>query len=458
MKCPTCNHTLRTGVHNQFWCENCFYTTGPDTVSTPQPVHNHAVKKLLRSKKALLALFAIILLGIGGLAGYQNVHAQNLVKKANSLETAGEYTKASPFFKAADGIFLLPSTRQQLTHEITQNNLWQKYDSDRQTAEQLITKQQYDAALALLQKIGKDFPGYSKVTSDIQLATSKKIVPQTTANKPQATTPTTPKVRVGTPAPKTPKRFTSTAAASSLAAATNVAQAQQALQTFLDQYGLIAQITTVSPSSYVSQHASYTILTGGDLAALKAYGALFIDEWAKYPTTWVSNSNLKSIVIVKGLVVDSTHRAAMPDPVGHAMYYDAGFGGDYAREVVHHEYDHVIEYNYFGSWNHSDPTWQSYNPPGFSYGNGGASCYQPGNTCLTGSHPVSGFVTGYAASAIEEDKAELFAYLMTNTYYHQLKGWLASDSYLNNKVTAYKQFIASHSAQMSGDYFDSINP
>ena len=158
-------------------------------------------------------------------------------------------------------------------------------------------------------------------------------------------------------------------------------------------------------------------------------------------------------------MVVSQHRAAMPDVAGSGVYYDLSFGsGDYMREVIHHEFAHLIEFNIKGSWNYSDPTWTSYNPAGFAYGSGGSSCYSNPGSCTTGEHPRNGFTTGYAMTAIEEDKAELYAYLMTNTYYHHLKGWLGGDPNLSSKVNYYKQFISAYSGTMTGSYFDQVNP
>ncbi len=140
------------------------------------------------------------------------------------------------------------------------------------------------------------------------------------------------------------------------------------------------------------------------------------------------------------------------------MYYDPAYAGNYAHEVIHHEYDHLFTYTYYKSYAPYDPDWLAYNAPGFTNGKGGVSCYEAVNTCLTGQHPIKGFSTGYGASAIEEDKAEIFGYLMTSSYYHQLKGWIIDDPNLAKKVANYKRFIASHSATMSGNYFNDINP
>ena len=68
------------------------------------------------------------------------------------------------------------------------------------------------------------------------------------------------------------------AAICSLAAASTIAQAQQALQSFTSQYGLGVEITSVSPSSYVTLYDSYSLLAEADLPSLKSYGSLFIDD------------------------------------------------------------------------------------------------------------------------------------------------------------------------------------
>jgi hypothetical protein len=258
----------------------------------------------------------------------------------------------------------------------------------------------------------------------------------------------------------TGNRFTSNAALSGLMAANSVADAQQNLQSFVSQYGLTMEITNIIPSSYSKTYSTYSLLTDNDLQTLKTYGTLFIDEWSKYPIDWVTNSKVKSIAIVKKLGVNTTAPAvaAFPDIVGETMYYDDTYSGDYAREVIHHEFDHLVTFNIFNTWAPVDSIWLSFNPPGFSYGAGGASAYQSNNSSLSGEHPTSGFVTGYATTAIEEDKAETYAYLMTTTYYHHLQNWLFSDTDLTNKVNYYKQFISKYSPEMSGNYFDEINP
>jgi hypothetical protein len=206
---------------------------------------------------------------------------------------------------------------------------------------------------------------------------------------------------------------------------------------------------------------SYSGPTQADLTEVKMYGSLFIDEWAKYPTDWVKKSKLKDVVFVKGLKVSNSARAATYDPAGPTMFYDVKSrdqGNAYARQVVHHEFDHLLTLSIVGSDHPADPTWVGYNPPGFKYGDGGGSCHQPNSKCVTGIHPRSGFVSGYAMSSMAEDQAELYACLMTDGCYQNLQRWLPADPALTKKVANYKRFIAVQSPEMSGAYFDQINP
>jgi hypothetical protein len=243
-----------------------------------------------------------------------------------------------------------------------------------------------------------------------------------------------------------------------LAHAANVNQAEQDMHVFFARYRMTLAITDIQPSQYATPWATWVAVGGGDLPTLKTYGRALIEEWAKYPLDWVRVTRVSGIVLVDQLAVSGTLRAAMPDVGDDVMFYDIGYGsGDYAREVIHHEFDHLLTYNLFDTYAPSDPTWLSLNPPGFRYGSGGASCYVRGSACLTGQHPVPGFVSGYATSAIEEDKAELYGYLMETHDYRLLKGWIGSDSYLAAKVANYENFLCDLSAAMCGNYFDTIN-
>jgi len=250
------------------------------------------------------------------------------------------------------------------------------------------------------------------------------------------------------------KRFGNTVASSQLAAATTLRQAEEALQIWDDQYHVTVYVTTF-PSTI--RPPSFVLPVAADLEHVKQLGLALIDEWSKYPVDFVAQTGLQSISLGKENYIDGTYRASVYDNPDKLMVYDVGYGADdYMRGVIHHEYWHYIEAN-DGTLGQPLTEWTDLNVPGFQYGNGGPSCYEPDNDCLSGDHPIPGFVSGYGASSVAEDRAEYFAYLMVAERYHKVLAWIQTDQTLANKYAAFKQLMSDHSAQMGGSYLDDIN-
>jgi hypothetical protein len=471
MNCNECNKHIATQRSGFVVCPYCGNVNiAPTSVAHSMATAVHFPQKFtpvfgsriylprISPRKLAVYLSVFFVLVASGTFAYQNEKATTLLALAKANIAAEDYAYADSLLDKADNYLSTPANRQQIKDTDSLNERWIASASDYEKAEQLHKQGKLEEARDLLAKIDLGFPGNKRVQQLLIVIQgeldSKKAATTTPVAIPQNHPAKVPAVKT----PVAAKRYTSTAASAALAKASSIAQAEAALNSFMSQYGVSMQVRTVTPSSYVTLYDTYNTLNNStDLANLKAYGGVFIDEWSKYPTDWIKNSNLQYMVFVKDLAIQGTRRAATPDPFGNAMYYDVGYGsGEYAREVIHHEFGHQIEYEYFNSYNHSDPTWQSYNPAGFRYGNGGASCYIA-NTCLLGEHVRPGFATGYAMSAIEEDKAETYAYLMTTPHYKRMKTWLPKDLSLTKKVNYYKGFIASHSTQMKGDYFEAIN-
>ena len=251
---------------------------------------------------------------------------------------------------------------------------------------------------------------------------------------------------------------------SELDSARTLQQEDVVLRQFMSDYDLTLWMESGTPSSYAQQSSSWDYLDAGDATELKTYAALFIDEWAKYPKAWIRVSGVTTIAFVKDLVVSGSARYAMPDPVGKALYLDVGAADtspandyDYARGVVHHEFDHDIEYDLVGTYGRADPEWTSFDPAGFEYGSGGSSWYD-GQSHENTVHPEDGFVDAYAQTGIEEDKAETYSYLFVDGRYKQLQSWIETDSDLAGKVAEYKAFIESKVPMMDDAYFAEINP
>jgi hypothetical protein len=81
-----------------------------------------------------------------------------------------------------------------------------------------------------------------------------------------------------------------------------------------------------------------------------------------------------------------------------------------ASASPHHELFHFADYADDDQLQH-DPDWEMLNDRWFSYGSGGRFVREPGSARFE--PDLHGFVSKYSRSALEEDKAEIFAFLMT---------------------------------------------
>lgn len=244
-----------------------------------------------------------------------------------------------------------------------------------------------------------------------------------------------------------------------LIAARDTASAQVALQMFINQYNQKILVASFIPSDYAKMYATWTTLSTDDWPNLASYGQIFICEWSKYPPDWIRQSKVTQIAIVKNLAVEGQSRAAMPDSQGATLFLDDGYGSsgrNYQQRVIHHEFYHLIEFVNYGDMYYKDSDWSTFNDPSFKYGSGGVNAYKDPNYANI-EHPQTGFITGYATSAIEEDKAETYAYLFVKESYSKLQTWLSADSILLNKVNYLKKFIFDHNSLMDNSYFQRVN-
>lgn len=169
-------------------------------------------------------------------------------------------------------------------------------------------------------------------------------------------------------------------------------------------------------------------------------------EMAKYPRELIDRIGLRRIVLCRDLRLGAQPRAAVPLRDHGSMHFDvvAGdFSRNYQRIVVHHELMHVIDERDDGRA-YEDPAWAALNEKEFRYGNGGINAQNDPKASLhmTG---VAGFLTSYSTSAIEEDKAELFARLMVEPGYVARRA--DEDAILRSKIVRLKELLAAFCPQ-----------
>lgn len=213
---------------------------------------------------------------------------------------------------------------------------------------------------------------------------------------------------------------------------------------------------------YAVYYSKWKYLSEKDNDLLSKYAVILEKSWRKYPEGFVKKSGIRALALVKNLKVQRQRRFAMPDPYGEMLYLDIQsfrFGESYCEHVIHHEFYHMIEQEFNGDMYYKDPEWNRLNDGAFRYGEGGKYMRDPGQSWKE--HPVQGFVNGYATSALEEDKAEVFAYLFTTVEFAKIRDWIRNDRILQNKYHYMIRFLNSKSSIIDESYFikmhDSIN-
>jgi len=460
-------------------CHNCFNPLEGmnltcsycGTVNHPTIyVHSqHAKKRFYSTRKLLIvasALIGVLVIGSVSFMSFNQINAAKYLSNAKSSNAAFNYQDAVKQLDTAKKYWALPKTKKDIQSTYDTTKSWDAYSQKVTAADAALAASEFDKALALLADAPKDFPQSSdvdkkrlaiqtkiedaakKAAADAEaakVAAAEKAKAEAAAKKPTVKKSTVP-ASVG-------KRYADTGAKTQVSSATTIVGVEAALSTFLAQYGVVAK-TTNMPQSVYGPTTTWDYLTESDLAPLKNIATAFIDEWAKYPVDFVKSTGLQSVNFVKYVTVSGQQRTAMPGmSADKRMWYGTGANG----AIVHHEFAHYFESIFFNTLQWNVDTWKAYNPPGFVYGNGGATAYGAAPKYATYEHPISSFVTEYGTYGIEEDRAELHSYLMTASYYSRLKTWLTTDASLQGKVTLYKNMLQAHSATMSGTYFDEIN-
>lgn len=147
---------------------------------------------------------------------------------------------------------------------------------------------------------------------------------------------------------------------------------------------------------------------GIDEDAARPWLDLAARELALHSPALTRASGTRWVVTCRGLSQRGRARTAVP--VGSAgtilLDAEANASEDFFQRTLHHELFHMLD---FAEGRLSaDAEWASSNASGTRYGSGGRTAQGASNALGSGSE---GFVTEYAMSGVEEDKAEMFRFL-----------------------------------------------
>lgn len=131
---------------------------------------------------------------------------------------------------------------------------------------------------------------------------------------------------------------------------------------------------------------------------------LIREELARHGPERFASAELRRVVLCAELREDRRPIPSLPN-YNHTLILDVTGEDAYLQRLIHHELFHFIDLADDGTVLRDD-AWEALNPPDFSYAHGGRAM-RGSEASVT--PPPPGFVSGYATSAVEEDKAETFA-------------------------------------------------
>jgi hypothetical protein len=245
-----------------------------------------------------------------------------------------------------------------------------------------------------------------------------------------------------------------------------VAEADLALRTDLIRQGLtpavdnspdLKRLSSLGIEAFTPERAFQlesggAVLTGEPIAARdrdRALATLAI-ELARYPAEFLVRARLRRLVLCAKLHEGSEVIPSLPNYHG-ALLIDVDADAPYLRRLVHHEVFHFADYADDDQLSH-DPAWLALNDRYFVYGSGGRFAREPGAGRF--SDEIPGFVSRYATSALEEDKAETFAMRMSAP--RQFAELIASDPILRVKSGALEAQLRKLSPTMDERFFAAI--
>ena len=189
-----------------------------------------------------------------------------------------------------------------------------------------------------------------------------------------------------------------------------------------------------------------------DEKQIATYLPLFLAEFTLYPPELVKKCRLKQVVLCTDLSFAGQKRTSIPDFEHDTLYLDVARGmpnTDYLRTVLHHEFFHVIDLKDDGSL--KDDGWAGLNPAEFKYGAGGITAQENSGTAVL-SDKVPGFLNHYSTTGVEEDKAEVFAYLVADPT--ALAARVKDDRLLGRKAERMKKLMADFCPQVNNTFWE----
>ncbi|MEM1348828.1 MAG: hypothetical protein AAGI01_09750 [Myxococcota bacterium] len=182
---------------------------------------------------------------------------------------------------------------------------------------------------------------------------------------------------------------------------------------------------------------------------LERVAVILEQELPLYPIKAIEAAPLDTIYLCSDLTIGATPVAGASRLESRAIFLEVDPGDapvDYLRSVFHHEIAHVLEEFYSGPF---QDEWDDHNLKSFEYLQATSSFGDVGLTWGTMTTP--GFATAYGMTNPLEDRAELYAHLMTRFDATLARG--ERDAMLRAKTRALMRELSVKAPGMNADFW-----
>ena len=179
-------------------------------------------------------------------------------------------------------------------------------------------------------------------------------------------------------------------------------------------------------------------------------GIILAQELSRLPKSFVNATRLRRVLMCENLNEKGLSIPSLPN-YEQTLLLDVNAPPAFLRRLIHHELFHFAD---FADDRRvlQDDAWQSLNDKYFVYGEGGRNMRAPGSAAF--SFDIAGFPSRYATAAVEEDKAEVFAFLMMRP--DDMRVLAAKDRVVARKVKAIRAQLHALSPTMNDGFWKGV--
>ncbi len=185
-------------------------------------------------------------------------------------------------------------------------------------------------------------------------------------------------------------------------------------------------------------------------AAAAEAATVVAHELGRFPAGALAGARLRRLLLCAELAEGGASIPSLPN-YQQTLLLDVGSPPEFLRRLLHHELFHFIDFS-DDDQVLVDPAWEAMNDRYFVYGVGGRAMREPGSSRLTRGLP--GFVSRYATAGLEEDKAEVFSFLMTAP--GDVAALAATDPVIRRKVAAIERQVEAVLPALDARFFRAV--